>query len=115
MPKFVRPENLLFPTIYRNFSTVKDGKEKKFRIQEIPEKSFDETIDLLDKYLFTEETIHVSKKIAEREEERETSKQLFREALSEMLSVGCFNENSGELVAVNVMAVVSKDDEKLEV
>lgn len=115
MPKFVRPENLIFPTTYREFSSVKDGEENKFQIQEVPEESFDEAIDLLDKYFFAEETVHVSKKIAESEEKRGNSKQLYREVLSDKLSIGCFNENSGELVAVNVMAVSSKDDEKFKV
>lgn len=114
MPKFTRPESLPFPTTYREFSTCNDNGFK-FRIQEIPEELFDEAIDLLDKHLFNEETIHVSKKIAESAEKREISKQFYREAMNEILSIGCFDENSGELVAINVMAVSSKDDEKHEV
>lgn len=112
MPQFVRPENLAFPTTYREFSTVKDGNEFKFRIKEIPEELNDETVDLVAKYFFTEETIQVSKKIAESAEKREHYRKFYRGALNSKLSIGCFNEDSGELVAINVMAVSFKDDKK---
>lgn len=114
MPKFKRPESLPFPTTYWKFSSPKNA-EIKFRIQEIPEELFDKVIDILKKNFFGEETIHVSKKIAESPEQLEFSKGFYRKILDNKLSIGCFDENSGELVAVNVMAVESKNDEKFEV
>lgn len=115
MPQFVRPESLAFPTTYREFFTSKDGNEIRFRIKEIPEEFYDETVDLVEKYFFTEETIQVSKKIAESAEKREYYRKFYRGALNAKLSIGCFNEDTGELVAINVMAVSSKDDEKRHV
>lgn len=114
MPEFKRPESLPFPTTYWKFSSPKNA-EIKFRIQEIPEELFDKVIDILKKNFFGEETIHVSKKIAESPEQLEFSKGFYRKILDNKLSIGCFDENSGELVAVNVMAVESKNDEKFEV
>lgn len=114
MSKFVKPENLEFPATYRKFSSPKDS-ELKFRIGELQNENFDRAIDLIEHHFLAEETIHVSKKIAESEEKRENSKGFYRETLEENLSIGCFREDTGELVAINVMVVSSKDDEKMVV
>lgn len=87
----------------------------EFVVRELPEELFEKAIDLLEKTFFVEETIHVSKKIAECQAKREHSKKFYRLALGAKLSIGCFDEASGELIAVNVMAVESKDDVKIPV
>lgn len=114
MPDFQRPESLHFPTVYRTFSSSTES-EIKFRVQDLPEELFDEAIELFVKHFITEETLSVSKKLAENDEAVGVIRMFFHEAFQERLSIGCFNENTDELAGVNIMMVKSKDDKNPQV
>lgn len=114
MSKFVRPENLKFPTIYREFSSKRE-KLFNFRVQELPEEYFDEAIDLIVKHFMPEETFCVAHGYAEDDEIRHIMIDFYRKLLDRKLSIGCFCDGSVQLIAVNVMETKYSQREKLKV
>jgi hypothetical protein len=114
MSSFERPESLKFPTIYREFASKKGGN-LKFRVQDLPEECFEEAIELLVNHFIPEETFCVAKKVSNDDEVRNITVEFYREILSKRISVGCFSEDSSELIAVNIMETKSNDDERPEV
>lgn len=114
MPNYQRPDGLEFPTVYRTFASKVDH-DLKFRVQDLPEEYFDEAIEMIVKHFIPEETLAVSKKLAENEEALTIIRMFYKEAFNGKISIGCFKEGTTELIAVNLMTVKSADDENPQV
>lgn len=89
----------------------KDSDELvNYTIQKLPENRFQDAIDFLMKYFLPEEAMCECKRIIESEEAVEFAIGFAQDILNEQVSVGCFKDGSDELIAVNLLLVLNKED-----
>lgn len=82
----------------------------QYRVQDLPEEYYDETVAFMIKYFLPDETICSSRDVPNKPSAVKEFADFWREALKEKLSIGCFKNNGDELVGANVLLVKSKDD-----
>lgn len=111
-PKFKRPIGGLYPLMYHTFLSKDIGGESQaeYYIQDLTENNFDEAVELLVKYLWPEETLNKAANISEKEDVIVVMKQVYRQVMSEKLSLACFKMGTNEMVSVNVMYVKTKGE-----
>lgn len=116
MSKFQRPESLSFPHVYYTFKAKDKDSDSivEYRVQDLPEEFYDSALELIVKHFLPEETFCMCKKISESTMSVKANRDFYRETFKNRLSIACFkNDGSDEsLVAVNVLVVKSKKDEK---
>lgn len=105
-----------FPKILRTFKS-KDNKSDKiieYRIQILPESRYSDAVELLKVQFLQDEAVTSSRKMFENECSRNEICNLWLETMKYGLTLACFrnDENSEELVAVNLLTVKRKDDLK---
>jgi GNAT superfamily N-acetyltransferase len=113
MYQFKRPEDLEVPQIYYTFKAKdKNGDQLiEYRVQDLPQEHFEETVKFMVKYFLPDETFCSSKNIPNKPNAIESFSAFWLESLQENLSIACYkNDDSNELVAANVLIVSSKDD-----
>ena len=112
----MRPESLNFPQTFYKFN-AKDkssGEIIEYRVQDLPEELYDETIKLFMKDYFPDEIFASSRNFHLKQEPNNGLINLWRKTLKERLTLACFRSddlNNSELVAVNVLALINKGDE----
>lgn len=114
MTKFVRPDSLKYPQIYYNFS-ARDGKSEKevnYTIQDIHEEDFDYAVEILIKHYLPEEPLCLGRNFSEKPEDVEFMGNFYKNLLLNKLSIGCYKEDSNELVGVNIMDVKFAGEEE---
>lgn len=114
MANFVRPSSLKFPSIYYNFSARDENSEKEanYKVQDILEKDFDYAVDILVKYYIPEEPLCLGRNFSGKKEDLEFMGNFYKNLLLNKLSLGCYKVETDELVALNIMDVLSSDDQK---
>lgn len=114
MSKFVRPETLPFPEIFHKFKAKDKNSDDiiEYRVQDLPEDSFESALDLIAKHFVTHETFCVCKGIAERPKSVKAIVDYYREVIKNKLTLACFRDD--KLVGLNVFIVKSKFDDKDE-
>lgn len=115
MSQFRRPENLTFPHTYSTFKAKDKNSDNiiEYRVQDLPEKYYDEAIESMVKYFLPIENICVSRKISQNPQAIEDLRSFWSEKLKYKLSIACFkNDGSEELVALNLLKIGSIDDER---
>jgi hypothetical protein len=113
MFKYKRPESLTFPQTYYKFSAKDKNSDKivEYRVQDLPEEYFEQTVDFMVKYFIPDETLCMSLGIPSKAAPIKVFSDFWMCALKEKLSIACFkNDGSEELVGANVLLVSSKDD-----
>lgn len=113
MAKFRRPENLDFPHVYYTFRAKDKNSDNliEYRVQDLPEEFYDQTIDFMVKYFLPDETFCASRDVPKKPNAIKAFSEFWRESLKEKLSIGCFrNDGSDDLVGATVLSVSSKDD-----
>lgn len=111
MAKFTRPDNLHFPQVYYNFSArEKDGELINYRVQDILEEDFDYAVEILIKFYLPEEPLCIGRNFSEKPEDVEFMANFYKSLLLDRLSLGCYKDDTNELVGVNIMDVKSADD-----
>lgn len=112
MTKFTRPENLPFPKVYYNFSARdKIGDNLiNYRVQDIREEDFDYALEILLKFYLKEEPLCCGRNFSEKPEDVEYMGNFYKSLLHDRLSLGCYKDDTNELVCVNIMDVKSAND-----
>lgn len=83
----------------------------EYRVQDLPEEYFEESLQNIKKYYLPEENFAVATRVLENPEAVEDFFMFWRDALKQGVSLGCFtNDGTEEFVAVNILIVNSKDD-----
>lgn len=113
MPKFLRPHSLKYPQVYGNFRTKNKNGNKltDYLIQDLPEEYFDVALDLLVKEHLRDELLHESRGVAKNSDAVEEAYKDWRRKLKNRFSIACFTCEETDLVGVNVLGVISKDDD----
>lgn len=108
-----RPENLDFPLIYYTFKAKDKNSDKivEYRVQDLPEEYYEQTLDLLVKYFIPYETFCSSRDIANKPSTIKCIRDVWNGMLTQKLSIGCFkNDGSEEFIGANVLMMSSKSD-----
>ncbi|XP_070492969.1 uncharacterized protein [Chironomus tepperi] len=113
MPKFLRPQSLKYPQVYGNFRTKNKNGDKltDYLIQDLPEEYFDVALDLLVKEHLRDELFHESRGVLKNHDAVREAYNDWRRKLKNRFSIACFTCEGTDLVGVNVLGVVSKDDD----
>lgn len=116
MPKFLRPQSLKYPQVYGNFRTKNKNGDKltDYLIQDLPEEYFDVALDLLVKEHLRDELLHESRGVLKNSDAVKEAYNDWRKKLKNRLSIACFTCEGTDLVGVNVLGVVSKDDDDID-
>lgn len=113
----MRPENLKFPQIFSKFNAKDKASDKniEYRVQDLPAELYETTLKLYEKEFFPDEVFCSSRRLQEKDFAFTEFIDFWRDALKKRLTLACFRndgENDDELVAVNVMVISAKDDDK---
>lgn len=114
MAKFVRPQSATYPSVYHIFQArdLHSNKEIEYRVEDFPRHRYEEGIQYMVQNFFEHEVMGKTRKIkSDRQAVKEIS-QFWREMLPRGFSIACFKENSDEIIAMNVLNVVSINDPK---
>ncbi|KAL7029357.1 hypothetical protein ACKWTF_006206 [Chironomus riparius] len=113
MPKFLRPQSLKYPQVYGNFRTRNKNGDKltDYLIQDLPEEYFDVALDLLVKEHLRDELLHESRGVLKNSEAVKEAYKDWRKKLKNRFSIACFTCEGTDLVGVNVLGVISNDDD----
>ena len=99
-----------FPLTYLNFTSRDDGDENfvNYRIEDLQEDRFDEVIGILSGLHLREEPMYSSKKVLECSQSMKEMTDNWKNMLEQKVSLVCYKEGSDEIVAVNVLGVVTE-------
>lgn len=107
---WIRPEALEFPLTYLNFETLDSNGEDqvKYRVEDLPENRFKDVISLMrDKHL-VDEPMYSSKRVLDCPQSISEMIENWKNMLRQNISLVCYKEGSDEIIAVNVLGVVSE-------
>lgn len=107
---FHRVASAVYPQIYKTF----ESKGEEFCIVDLVEEQEREALDLLVKYVIPEENFCKAIHIHTKENAMRIISENYRKLFKKQMSLACVKKSSGELVGLNVLSVVSKDDPKPE-
>lgn len=113
---FKRPKNLNFPLVYCRFQAKSLDSDElvNYVIKDLPEDRFEEATELMVEFFLTGETICAVAGLADRPLAVKGFRSFYENTFKLKLSIACFCETNNELVAVNVLKVLSKDDPKID-
>jgi GNAT superfamily N-acetyltransferase len=119
MSGFVRPQSIAYPYVYYTFQArdLHSNKLVNYRVEDFPRDRIEEGIQYMIQNFFEHEVMGKSRRIkSDRVAVLEIS-QFWRKVLPKGFSIACFKENSSEIIAMNVLDVLSikdpKDDSKV--
>lgn len=116
--KFQRPEVPIFPQIYRKFTANNFGSDElvEYHVQDLTDQYVEQTIEMVLKFLTTEETLQRSINLAERDFAPKILGAFYGSVVKERTSLGCFKTATMEMVGVNALVVKTKGQkEKIKV
>lgn len=116
--KFQRPEVPIFPQIYRKFTANNFGSDElvEYHVQDLTDQYAEQTIEMVLKFLTTEETLQRSINLAERDFAPKILGAFYGSVVKERTSLGCFKTATMEMVGVNALVVKTKGQkEKIKV
>lgn len=108
---WTRPESLTYPMIYATFRALdsKDGGDLvEYRIQDLPEERFEDAVAIIkDKHLI-DEPMKSSKGVRDCPVSVQEMVEYLRNLLQQKISLVCYKEGSDEIVAVNILGVMTE-------
>lgn len=107
---WVRPATVEFPLVFGQFQAfgIDNVKTVAYRIVDLPESRFEDVIEIMkDKHL-CDEPMYSSKGIRDDPTSFQEMIANWRNMLQQRISIVCFREDSDEIVAVNILGVVSE-------
>lgn len=116
MTNFLRPKNLKFPQIYYTFKARNKNSDElvKYRIQDLPVEDYEVALDLLITDFVPDENLCHCRDIESDAVGLREIREFWANELKKKISIACYknndDENEGELIGLNVLAVVSKND-----
>jgi hypothetical protein len=107
---WVRPESAEFPLNYSNFQALDDDGESttNYRIEDLQQNRFDEVIKLMSEKHLRDEPMYSSKKVSDCPQSMKEMTENWRNMLNQKVSLVCYKEGSDEIIAVNVLGVVTE-------
>lgn len=113
---FKRPDHLIHPQVYRRFQAKSLNSDKlvNYVISDLTEDRYEEAVNLMVKFFIGSETICSVAGLAHRPVAVREFRSFFKSNMQLQLSIGCICKANNELVGVNVLKVLSKDDPKVE-
>lgn len=116
MARFNRPHTSNYPSIYHTFEArdLHSNKLVQYRVEDFPRHRYEEGVQYMIQNFFEHEVMGRTRKIKLDRVAVEDISQYWRKMLPRDFSIACFKENSGEIIAMNVLDVVSVDDPKKE-
>jgi hypothetical protein len=108
---WTRPENLTYPMIYATFQALdsEDGGDLiEYRIQDLPEERFEDAVAIIkDKHLI-DEPMKSSKGVRDCPISVQEMVEYLRNLLQQKISLVCYKKGSDEIVAVNILGVMTE-------
>jgi hypothetical protein len=102
-----------FPQIYATFKARDKESDEivDYLIQELPEECFEQALDLLVGEHLPDETLHACRGLVGNVEATAAARDDWRAKLAAKISIACFKSDGSDLVGVNVLGVVSTNDD----
>jgi hypothetical protein len=113
MATFRRPASLEFPTTYYTFKAKDKGSDEviEYRVQDVPEDRYDEAVDMLVNHFMPDEVLNICRGLWKSPDGVREHREVWIKMIKRKLSIACFkNDDSDELVGVNILVVSSKND-----
>lgn len=113
---FKRPDSLIFPQIYHRFQAKsRDSHDVvNYVIKDVPADRYEEAIEFMLKFFVGDEMVCTVAGLANRPVAVQEFRTLYKANFNLKLSIACFCETNDELVAVNILKVLSRDDLKVD-
>lgn len=110
---FKRPEHIEFPHTYYTFKVKSrdSGEIIEFRVQDLPDDKFEEALEMLKTHFLPDESFCSAKGVDKDPNSTKIICDIWKKLMKAHLSIACFrNDGSDNLIAVNCLTVLSKDD-----
>ena len=107
-----RLKSLNFPLIYSKFNSLDSSGFKKvvYRIEDLKSDRFEEVISIMKNKHLAEEPMYSSKGIPNEPTSLQEMINNWTNMLDQGISLVCFEEGSDEIVAVNILGVVTETE-----
>ncbi|XP_062533696.1 uncharacterized protein LOC134202697 [Armigeres subalbatus] len=109
-----RPEAVPYPKIWHRFQAKSlriDSYSEWYTVQDLPKERFEDALRHMSSQFVRDEQMNKALRLKDDSTAMEEIVQLWKDMLSERLSLVCFREGSDEIVGVNVLGVASKSIE----
>lgn len=105
-----------YPSIYHIFKArdLHSNKLIEFRVQDFPRDRYEEGVQYMVQNFFEHEVMGKTRRIKGDRAAVNDISQLWREILPKGFSIVCFKENSEDIIAMNVMDVMTIHEKKEE-
>lgn len=107
---WARPQNVLFPLNYLTFSAFDSDGETivKYRVEDLKRNRFDEVIEIMKNKHLLDEPMYNSKGILSDPVSFQEMINNWANMLEQNISLICLKDGSDEIIAVNVLGVVTE-------
>ncbi|XP_058456531.1 uncharacterized protein LOC131433925 [Malaya genurostris] len=115
MGPWKRPGEIPFPKVWHTFQ-ARDPKTKQnvtYRVQDLPPDRLEDAVNHMCKYFLCDEPICASLNLSQDAVGVEEISSVWRSVAQQRCVIVCFREGHDEIVGINVLTVVSKDDPEL--
>lgn len=102
--EFKRPEDSLYPRIYKTFSV----NNEEFYITDLTEDYAEEALELLTQYVIPEENFCKALQIHTKPNAMKIMVDKYRQLFKRKMSLACFRTKDGELVGLNILGVTTR-------
>lgn len=111
---FVRSEDSNYPQTYHSFFAKKLDSDElvTYHIADLLEEHTEETLDIFKKNFIPDEVFNMSVNIIEKPNAMALLEVFYKIIIRANVSLGCFNSETGELVAVNLLLVKTKGEKQ---
>lgn len=109
---WTRPKNLSFPLSYLKFSAKdSDGLTlKEYRIEDLKRNRFEEVLEIMKEKHLVDEPMYSSKGILSDPVSYREMIENWKKMLDQNISLVCFKDGSDEIVAVNILGVITVEE-----
>lgn len=107
------PEKSFIPQIHHMFKAKDLNSDNiiKYRVQDLPEEYYEQTVDFMVKYFLPDEPISASLNLCNKPGVIKKFRKMWHKILKQKLSIGCFkNDGTNKFVGANILLIRSKDD-----
>lgn len=105
-----RPENIEFPISFSNFlASDLDGENKvNYRIEDLQEDRFKDVLTIMRDLHLIDEAMYSSKGVRDCPQSLQEMVENWENMLRQNISLVCYKDGSDEIIAVNVLGVVTE-------
>lgn len=113
---WTRPVNVTFPQVWLKFQAKDLNSDNlvNYTVEDLPLDRYDEAIDYMFTHFLVDEPRYKAMGVSTDEESAIEIRKLFKIVLQQKMVVACFKEGSDEFVGLNMLAIVTKEDQKVK-